>query len=157
MEGEVIVLDEDAVEESHAMVHAATARDGILVEDPQAGDGFPRIDDSSASTFDPIHVLARERGNTAHPLEQIEGGTFPDEDRSGGAADFSEWCTDCGRRAVDYKLFELNSGIDEPHDFLHDRHSGYNERLLGCVPGLGARIRGYGGMGRNVAAADILA
>src|SRR5436190_14824184 len=106
MKGEVIVLDEDAVEKSHPMVHAATTRDGILVENAQARNGFPRIDDSGASALDPVYIPAREGGNAAHALEYIKGGAFPGEDRPGGAADFSQRCPDWSRRAVCYQRFE---------------------------------------------------
>ena len=43
-EGDVVVLDEDAVGEVEAMVGAAAAEDGVLVEGAEAGDGLAGVE-----------------------------------------------------------------------------------------------------------------
>src|ERR1019366_8887032 len=45
-EGDVVVLDQDSVLQVVAVVVAAAAADGVLVEDAQAGDGFAGVEDA---------------------------------------------------------------------------------------------------------------
>src|SRR6266566_3235766 len=58
MKCKMVVLDENAVEESHPMIHPAAASHRVLVERAQAGNGFASIDNSSWSALNAIHVLA---------------------------------------------------------------------------------------------------
>ena len=50
-EGDVVVLDEDAVLEVEAVIGAAAAADGIFVEGAQAGDGFAGVEESGGFVF----------------------------------------------------------------------------------------------------------
>ncbi len=45
-EGDVVVLDEDAVLQVEAVIDAAAAADGVLVEGAEAGDGLAGVEDS---------------------------------------------------------------------------------------------------------------
>ena len=44
-EGDVVVLDEDAVLQVEAVVEASAAADGVLVQRAQAGDGLAGVED----------------------------------------------------------------------------------------------------------------
>ena len=59
MECEVIVFDEHTVKQSHAVIHAAAACDGIFVEQSEAGNRLTRIHDPCASALNTINILTR--------------------------------------------------------------------------------------------------
>ena len=78
-ESNVVVLDEHAVVESHAMVLAAADRNSVLFEHPKPGCRLTRIDDLSVGTLDRFHILTCQCRNTRHPLHEIESSAFTDE------------------------------------------------------------------------------
>ena len=51
-EGDVVVLDENAVGEVEAMVFSASAADRVLIEDAEARDGFAGVENCDAGSFD---------------------------------------------------------------------------------------------------------
>ena len=54
--GEVVVLDQNAVVEPHAVVVTTAGADGVLVEQPPAGNRLSRIKDAARQPGDGIDV-----------------------------------------------------------------------------------------------------
>ena len=78
-EGDVIVLDEDAVGKIEAMILAAAATDGVLVEDAQAGRGLASIENTNARAGDGVDEFARDGGDAGHALEEIQNHALAGE------------------------------------------------------------------------------
>ena len=79
MELEMIVLDEHAVEQAHPMIHTAAAANRVLIEHAEAWRCFSSVHDSRARPPHKIDVFTRQRGNSAHTLQQIQRNAFGNE------------------------------------------------------------------------------
>src|SRR5262245_33034977 len=88
VEGQVIILDQYAIEEAHSMIQRAAACNGVFVEGAKAGSCFPGVDDLSAGSLNAIDILARGRCDAAHPLEHVKRCAFRRKDGASGAVDF---------------------------------------------------------------------
>ena len=69
---DVIVLEENHVKESDAMVDAATDLDGSLLQHTHPRCGLARIEDAGMSAFETLNVLMRHRGDARHTLHDIQ-------------------------------------------------------------------------------------
>src|SRR5581483_9513701 len=78
---EVVVLDEDAIGEADAVVVPAALADGVLLQEPPAGGGLARVEDLAAAAGD-IDVAARQRGDAAEPLQEVQGRALRGQDRA---------------------------------------------------------------------------
>src|SRR5207244_9270038 len=78
--------------------------------------GFARIHDSSASALNAIDVLAGKCSNATHPLQEIEGGTFSSEDRTGGPVDLGQRRACHGRSA--FRSEEHTSELQSPDQLV---------------------------------------
>jgi hypothetical protein len=54
--GEMIVLDENAVVQADTMIVPAALADGVFLQQPPTGRGFPRVEDLSGEAGDGIEV-----------------------------------------------------------------------------------------------------
>src|SRR5690606_37677721 len=81
--GDVVVLDEDRVVETEAVVHSAAATHGVLLEVAQAGRGLASVDDLRAGSGDGLDIEAGQRSDAAHPAHQIERGALGGEQSAG--------------------------------------------------------------------------
>ncbi len=88
-EGDVVVLDQDAVLQVEAVVEAAAAADGVFIERAQAGDGLAGVEDFGLRLHggDGADVLVGERGDAGHALHQVEDDALGGEDAGGVGAD----------------------------------------------------------------------
>lgn len=84
---DVVVFDEDAVGEGHAVVAASAGEDAVFVEEAEAGCGLAGVDDGGVGAFDRVDVFGGEGCDAAHSLEEVEGGSFGAEDCGGVAGD----------------------------------------------------------------------
>ena len=82
-ESDVVVLDENAGGEIDAMIGSAAAEDGVFFEGAQAGDGLARVEDAGVGALDGVSVFARERGDAAEVLEQVENDALATEQDAG--------------------------------------------------------------------------
>jgi hypothetical protein len=78
-EGDVIVLDENAGGEIDAVIGAAAAKDGVFLKGAQAGDGLARVEDAGVRALNGVGELARERGDAADVLQQVEDDALATE------------------------------------------------------------------------------
>jgi hypothetical protein len=70
--GDVVVLDQDCVEEAHAVIGDASGGGGALFEGAQSGGGLARVEHAALCAGHGVGVLARQRGDAAKALEEIE-------------------------------------------------------------------------------------
>ena len=81
-DAQVVVLDQDAVVEAEAMVRAAAAADGVLLELAQARRRLAGVEDRRAGAVDRVDVAAGERGDAAEAAEQVEREPLAREHRA---------------------------------------------------------------------------
>src|SRR5579884_265471 len=89
----VVVLDEDAVEQTEPVVPAAAAANRVLVEEAQARSGLACVHDGGVCARYHIDKPAGHGGNAAHPLQEIERNSLTGEDGSRAPADSAQRLT----------------------------------------------------------------
>src|ERR1700677_1335768 len=83
----MIFFYEDRVIEAEAMICAAAGADSVFFKRAQARRCFARIENRGAGSDNGVNVRARESGDAAQTLEQIESDAFGAEKRLRSAAD----------------------------------------------------------------------
>ena len=83
----MVVLHQDAVVEREPVVDAPAAADAVLLEDAQAGRGLARVEHLRAVRLDGLDEPARERGDPAHALHEVQRGALAGQDGGGGTAE----------------------------------------------------------------------
>jgi hypothetical protein len=99
-EGEVVVLEHDAVEETEAVIPATAAGHGVFFQHAPAGRGLARIQEAGAGFAEGVGVAAGLGGDAAEALEEIEGYAFGREEDAGIAAEGGEDGAFFEKRAV---------------------------------------------------------
>ncbi len=153
--GDVVVLDEDGVEESDAVVDAATQGDGVLVQGAEAGDGLAGVEDRGAGSLNLVDECAGARGDTAEALEEVEGGAFAGEGQAGVGFDVARDVAGLKLRAFRADVIEGFGVAELAVDLVNNRHSGEGERLAGGEGGAKARLLGDHGPAGEIAVADV--
>ena len=77
----MIVLDEHLVEQTEAVVMAATARHRVLLQPAQAGRGLAGVENPGAGPLDRRDKLIRQGRDAAKALNKIKRDAFRAEDR----------------------------------------------------------------------------
>ena len=114
--GEVVVLDEDAVEEAHAVVVAAAAADGVLLQQPPARHRLARVEHPALQAGDRIDVAAGLRGDAAEVLEEVERGALAGQDGAHRAGDAGQAAARLHGVAVAQERLELQARIEGGED-----------------------------------------
>ena len=83
----MVVLDQDGVVETHAVIARAGGAGGVLLQDPQAGDGLAGVQDLHPVEAGHGHELGGEAGNPGEVLQEIESGPLPHQDALGRTLD----------------------------------------------------------------------
>src|SRR5439155_23068288 len=68
---DVVLLDQETVVETGAVVTGATDTDGVLLEHAQAGRGLARVDHPGAGTGNQLRGTPAGGGDTRQPLEEV--------------------------------------------------------------------------------------
>ena len=78
----MIVLDQDAVLQIEAVVEAAAAADGVLIEGAQAGDGLAGVEDFGLRLggCDGADIFVGQRSDAGHALHQVKDDALGRED-----------------------------------------------------------------------------
>ena len=69
---DVVVLEQNHVEESDAMVASAANLDGLLLEHAQAGGGLAGVEHAGVGAFETLDVAVGGGGDAAHALHDVE-------------------------------------------------------------------------------------
>src|SRR5579859_1660676 len=164
-DGNVIVLDQDAVGEIKPVIVAAAAAHGILVEHAKTGHGFARIQDPGARTLNCIHKLACKRGYSAESLEDIQDHPFARKQDARVVANHGDRLASAHTDAIENfsvaDHFRMADGIPVQtfvnfQDAGDYADSGQNAVLLGQNGGGGALMRINAGARGGVAGSFVL-
>ena len=79
---DVIVLDQNPVAQVETMIVSAAASDCVLVEHAQAGSSLAGVKNGRLRSLDGIDVLARERGDAAHALHDVQDDALAGENHT---------------------------------------------------------------------------
>ena len=109
-EVDMVVLQENHVEETDAMVHAAANLHSLLFEHTHARSGLASVEDVGLGTFEALHILGSHGGDAAHALHDVEHEALSLEQRASLALH------DHG----DVALLHVGTVLDE-HLHLHGR------------------------------------
>ena len=91
--GEVVVLDQQAVIEAHAMVQPAAATDGVLFQQAVAGGGFAGVIDAGSCALDGIDEATGLGGDAGEALDEIEDDALSGKQRTERAGDQGQGAT----------------------------------------------------------------
>ena len=80
VKGQMIVLDQDGVEQTHPVIRAAATGHGVLVEWSQSRGGFPRVRYSGFRAAQALNILSRVCRDPAHTLQHIQRDPFASQD-----------------------------------------------------------------------------
>ena len=83
----MVLLDQDGVVQTGAMIGAAAGRDGGLLERAQPGCRLACVENPRACPFDRLDALGGQRGDAGQPLEEVERGSLSGQDRPRGSLD----------------------------------------------------------------------
>ena len=106
-QAQVVVLDEDPVVQSEAMVRRASAGHGALLERAQARRRLARVQDRRAGALHGLDVAPRERGDARHAREQVERSALARQHGARGSLD---------RRDRDRRVRDLGAFGDKRGD-----------------------------------------
>ncbi len=141
-EGEVVVLEHDAVEEAEAVIPAATAGDGVFFQHAPAGGGLARIEKAGAGLAEGGGVAAGLRGDAGEALEEVEGDAFGGEEDAGIAGEGGEDGAFFEERTVFGTELSGGAAAVDREDEREEREAAGDERLAGDeVGGALARCR----------------
>ena len=152
----VVVLDQDHVEQSDAVILPAAACDCQLIHHAQAGSGLARVEDYRFGAGNSIHEGPGQCGDAGHASEEVERCPFSGQQAPGGTGYL------CHDLAVDNPgaLFclrlKLHLRIERRVDCLRHVEPGDDALLLGDDLSLHRRGRGDDAVAGGVAGADIL-
>gem|GEM_PF-6743388 len=74
--GEMIILDQDLRFEVGAVVHAAAAAHGVLLQRAPSRRGLARVEDLRARAAHGMHIARGERRNAGEVLHEVERDAF---------------------------------------------------------------------------------
>jgi len=152
----VVVLDQHAVIEAEAMVRAAAARHGVLLEEAQIGRGLTRVEDHRPVRLHRLDESRGQRGDAAHPLHEIEGGAFRRQDRGRLALDRQDRAAGFNRLAVRHDDRHAQLRVDAGQHRARHRASRHAARLARQDLAGRARRRVHQRQRRRIALAHVL-
>src|SRR5581483_6527898 len=85
---DVIVLDQDGIEESFAMIGGPTRRCGHLLQVTQSRRRLSRIENFDAGSLDRVYMFAGDCCDPAEALQEVECNTFAFKQRPGAPRNY---------------------------------------------------------------------
>jgi hypothetical protein len=161
-EGDVIVLDEDSRCQVDAVIGAAAAEDRILFQGSQSGNGLAGIQNARVRSLDRVYVSARQGGDAAEVLQEIEDDALATEQHAGIVSDDGQDLAGVCPHAVEHLRMadDLEAGLRggariEAGENLEEARDGaeasHDKLLAGHDRCRGAQVRVDGQVGRGVA------
>src|SRR5262249_36035276 len=112
-ERDVVVLDENAVGQIQAVVHAAATAHSVLVEHPPAGNGLARVENAGVRADHGIHIFAGERCDSAHALQYVQYYALAGEQYARVVPHYSDLLATVRAHAVKYLGMGGDFGIGD--------------------------------------------
>jgi len=82
----VVVLDQDGVVETEAVIGSAAAAHRVFLQSPQARGGLARIGDDRAGPLDLRHIGRRQGGDAREPAKEVQGHALARQKGAGVAS-----------------------------------------------------------------------
>ena len=127
----MVVLDQDHVRKTHAVVDAAAHPHGVFFQGPQAGGRFPGVQDPGFRPGHRLDVFAGGRGHSREALDEVEGRALGLQQGHGQPLDFGQDVPLAERIAVAGQAVERRPGIHQMENAGGDIESGQDAVLLG--------------------------
>ncbi len=151
---DVVFLDQDSVIEPEAMVLAAAAGDGVLLRQPQAGQGLAGVDDARAGAGDGIDMKPRHRGGGREQLQEVQRRAFGGEQGAGAGLDLADHFAGLDRVAVAQVPADLGQRV-EPAKAGVEPCSAGQHGVFAADDGAQRSLVGGAEQCRQIAAADV--
>ena len=126
----VVVLQQDHVEESDAMVTTTADLHGLLLQHTHARGGLTGIQHTSASTLQPLHILIRHRGNAAHALHDVQHQALRLQQRAHTTCDDHGDVALLHTAAIAHQHLHLHLRIETAEHLLGNLHASQDTVLL---------------------------
>ena len=152
----MVVLQQDHVEEAHAVVLAAAELHGHLVQHAHARRGLARVEHAGVQPFEPLDIDGRLGRHAAHALHDVEQDALGLQQRAEPSRDVEGHVSRAHAVAVVEQLFEVHLGIETPENELRDFDAGDDALLLAEQAHASVLVGRDAGQRRVVAVADIL-
>ena len=127
---DVVVLEQNHIEESDAVVTATTNLHGLLLQHAQAWCGLAGVQHTGLGTLQQLHILVGHGGNTTHTLHDIQHQSLGLEQRTNltryhhGDVALFNMC------AVRHQHLDLHIGVETMEHFLGNLYTCQNTVLL---------------------------
>ncbi len=155
-EVDVVVLQQDHVEESHAVVLAAAQLHGHFVQHAHPGRGLARVEDLGVETLQPLDVNGRLGRHAAHALHDVQQDALGLKQRAQASRDVKGHVAGRDTVAVVQDLFEFHFRIEALQYQLCDFDAGDRALLLAQEAHASVLVGGDARKRRVVAVADVL-
>src|SRR5579884_4307041 len=154
--GYVIVLDQNGVEQAHAMILRAAGLGRHFLQPPQPRCRFARIEHATFRAFHGVGELGRDGRDAAQPLQKVQRDTLALQQRASEAVDARDLkvLLDSGAAAVQDDQFIDSAAL--AIDRLQQLHPGQHHRLTRDEGAGGALLLADHQIRRDVAGPDIL-
>ncbi len=121
--GDVVLLDEDGIGETEAVVVAAAGADGVLLRVAQAGDGLARVEDARACAGDEVGVGPRDRRRAGERLQEVQRRALARDDAARRPGDLEHLLIGADARAIIEVPGEPNGGVELSKGLIDPRAS----------------------------------
>ena len=155
-EVDVVVLQQDHVEQPHAVVLAAADLHGHLVQHAHAGRGLARVEDLGTKSLQPLDVNGGLGRHAAHALHDVQQDALGLKQRAQASRDVKGHVAGRDTVAVVQDLFEFHFGIEALQYELRDFDPGDRALLLAQQAHASVFVGGDARERRVVAVADVL-
>ena len=156
----VVVLDHRDVVQAHALVGAAAAAHGVLLQGAQPRRGLAGVEDHRAGALEGVGPAAGVRGDAGEPAEQVQQGALADQ-RWRRVEPRRTASTSPAAHHVAVLAARLDVDLGRPEPLGHrpehggqQRHPGHHPVLAGDHVGGAALGGGDGGAGGDVDAGE---
>ena len=98
----VVVLDQNAGGKVDAVIRSSTAQHGVFLQSAQTGNRFAGVEHVGACSLNRVGVLARQRGDAAQVLEEVEDYPLAAQQHARIVANHGQHLTGMNAHAVEY-------------------------------------------------------
>ena len=146
----MIVLDQHRAGEIGAVVHAAAAAHGVLLEEAPSRQRLASVDDDGPCPSHGLDEAVRERRDAGEVLHEVQRGALGGEQAARVAGEKEDGLVALCRHAVLGVDADLDALVEEAERGERERHPGNHAGLARDEPGAGAPRGEHGGERRDV-------
>src|SRR5262245_58200512 len=152
---QMVVFDQHAVVQSHAMIAPAADAHRVLLQHPQPRRRLAGVDDLRLQAGDGLNVLARHGGDARKMLKEVQRDALGREQHLGVADHAGEDFARFDLLAVGRRGFDLDVLVEPAEYQVGDLEPGQNEVLFGDEAAARVQSRAHYRTGCDVAAPQV--